>query len=77
MDMHLQMIPKRLHETTEKENDIMVSSEDACPLQKKQRVEESACDQNTIDAIKKQQQEPRADTATSPTKVDNGSSVVV
>ena len=68
---------KRLHETTEQKNDIMATSEDACPLQKKLRTEESTCDQNTIDAIKKQQQEPRADTGTSPTKVDNGSSLVV
>ena len=68
---------KRLHETTEKENDIMATSEDACPLQKKLRTEEPTCDQSTIDSIKKQQQEPRADTGASPAKVDNGSSLVV
>jgi hypothetical protein len=68
---------KRLHESTEQENDIMAPSEDACPLQKKLRTDEPACDQDTIDAIKKQQQEPRADTGASPAKVDNGSSLVV
>lgn len=68
---------KRLHETSEEENDTMAASGDAFPLQKKLRTEESTCDQDTIEAIKKQQQEPRAETATSPTKVDNGSSLVV
>ena len=68
---------KRLHESTEQENDIMAPSEDACPLQKKLRTDEPACDQDTIEAIKKQQQEPRADTGASPAKVDNGSSLVV
>ena len=68
---------KRLHEASEQGNDTMAASEDAIPLQKKLRTEESTCDQNTIEAIKKQQQEPRADTGTSPAKVDNGSTLAV
>ena len=66
---------KRLHET-EQENDKVVDSEEAAPLQKKLRTEASNCDQSTIEAIKKQQQEQSSDTGSSPTKVDNGSSVV-
>ena len=68
---------KRLHQISEQENDIMAASGDVPPLHKKLRTEESTCDQDTIEAIKKQQQEPRAEAATSPPKVDNGSSLVV
>ena len=68
---------KRLHESTEPENDKTVESEEAAPLQKKFRTEGSPCDQNTIEAIKKQQQDQSADTGGSPAKIDNGSSVVV
>jgi len=68
---------KRLHESTEIENDKIVESEEAAPLQKKFRTEESTCDQSTIEAIKKQQQDQSSDTGGSPAKIDNGSSVVV
>jgi len=68
---------KRLHETTGQGNDKVVDSEEAAPLQKKLRTEASNCDQSTIEAIKKQQQEQSSDTGGSPAKVDNGSSVVV
>jgi len=68
---------KRLHETTEQDNGKILESEDATPLQKKLRTETSNCDLNTIEAIKKQQQDSSLETGASPAKVDNGSSVVV
>jgi len=68
---------KRLHENAEQEKDTLAGSDDASPLEKKLRKDEPTCDQDTINAIKKAQQEPRADTGASPTKVDNGSSLVV
>ena len=67
---------KRLHENTDQGNNV-ITSDDAIPLQKKLRPDESICEQSTIDAIKKQQQEQMTDTGASPTKVDNGSSLVV
>lgn len=68
---------KRFHPISGQGNDIIEASDDASPLQKKLRMDEPTCDQDTIDAIKKQQQEQMAETVTSPTKVDNGSSLVV
>ena len=56
---------------------IETSGDGSPPLHKKLRVDEPICDQNTIEVIKKQQQEQMAETVTSPTKVDNGSSLVV
>jgi len=67
---------KRLHENTDQGNNV-ITSDDAIPLQKKLRTDESNCEQSTIDAIKKQQQEQMTDTGASPKKVDNGSSLVV
>merc|ERR1712038_466176 len=68
---------KRLHETTEQDNGKILESEEATPLQKKLRTETSNCDLNTIEAIKKQQQDSSLETGASPAKADNGSSVVV
>jgi len=68
---------KRLHENSEQGKDMLPGSQDASPLEKKLRTDEPICDQDTIEAIKKQQQEQMADSGTSPTKVDNGSSLVV
>merc|ERR1712038_146324 len=68
---------KRLHETTEQDNGKILESEEATSLQKKLRTETSNCDLNTIEAIKKQQQDSSLETGASPAKADNGSSVVV
>ena len=75
---HLPQAPlKRLFDTSEKSNDTMITpvAGDDPPLQKKARTEESTSDQDTIEAIKKQQHEQMAETASTPT-MDNGSSRV-
>ena len=75
---HLPQAPlKRLLDTSEKSNDTTITpaAGDAPPLQKKARTEDSTSDQDTIEAIKKQQHEQMAETASTPT-MDNGSSRV-
>jgi hypothetical protein len=75
---NLPQVPlKRLLDTSEQGNDTSTTAAagDAPPLQKKLRTEEATSDQDTIEAIKKQQQEQMAETVTTPT-VDNGSSLV-
>ena len=74
---------KRLLEPSELINDItrdpvVVDSGDAPPLQKKLRTEEAVTtsDQDTIEAIKKQQGQVLEEAVKTSTAVDNGSSLV-